>query len=268
MVITGTKSPYTVIAPLAHTTSHRLYICKDGTGNLRLLQIAVTRGANGGLGRGAYILGQLTAESQRLDTLYATKHDGKHLHYDRLFPELVESFVSPTQDKRRVNILAFTDVTDVASLVPFSNLRTRDQVRLDLKTSAWVMGRLLKLQTFVHAQGVGIRAIRSDNILLDPSKHFAIVLDWSSARMYQQAIEREGAMSDIASAASAVMASIGGTSHGVSYELDEAEVRYVALLRQLGDGAVTDAITAHSQFYELVRDIWPNEFHPFTTLPL
>lgn len=230
MVITGKKSPYTVIALLAHTASHRIYICKDAAGNLRLLQIAATREANGGLGRGAYVLMQLTTESQRLDGLYSAKHDGKHLHYDRLFPELVESFVCAEQDNRRVNILAFTDVADVAGLVPLSSLRTRDQVRIDLKTSAWILGRLLKLLTFVHAQGVAVRTIRSDNILLDTGKHFAIVLDWSSARVYQQAIEREGSVADIASAASAVMASIGGTSHGVPYELSEAEARYVTLL--------------------------------------
>jgi serine/threonine protein kinase len=274
MVLEGVKHAYEVVLadgrrPLAATKSYRLYMARiAGTDNWCLLQIARERKFNGELSRAAVVLDELADTSRRYDEAYGKLHEGKHLHYDRLFPEKVESFVSEDQGGRRVNVLSFTDVSDVRSLVPLSNLRTKDRVILDLKTGAWVMGRLLKLLQFAHGQGIAVRSLRSNNILLDREQHFAIVLDWTDAFMFQDKVSSEASTADIIRAAEAVLESCGVTSDGLPYALDDSDTQYVALIRSFAEGCESSADAAHTQFYQLVHDVWGTGFQQFTTLPL
>jgi hypothetical protein len=76
------------------------------------------------------------------------------------------------------------------------------------------MGRLLKLLAFTHDEGIAVRALGGGNILLEPSQHFALVFDWSSAMVYQAEVPMKVRKDDIAGAAKAVLASIGNTETG------------------------------------------------------
>lgn len=269
MQVRSTQHSYQVVQLVAVSDSYRLYLAKeDETGEWRLLQVARNLRSNGGLSRSAYILDMFQGISYGYDVVYSKTHGGKRLHYDRLFPRNVESFVSEEQSGRRINVLAFTDVSDVPSLLPLSNLRNKDRVYVDLKTGAWILGRLLKLLSFVHEQGVAVRSLRANNILLDKGKHFAIVLDWTAALVFPSDISREYAGADIARAAEAVLVSYGASSHGLPYRLSDNESQYIDLLRDFADGSENDATRAHTRFYDLVRKIWDIEFHPFTTLPI
>lgn len=269
MQVCSEQRSYQVGQLIAATASYRLYLAKEQeTGEWRLLQVARDLQSNGGLSRSAYILDMFRDISRDYDTAYGKTHEGKHLHYDRLFPRKIESFASEEQGGRRINILAFTDVSDVPSLLPLSNLRDKDRVYIDLKTGAWILGRLLKLLGFAHEQGVAVRSLRTNNILLDKDQHFAVVLDWTAALVFPSSISREAASADIVRAAEAVLVSYGTTSHGLPYTLSDDEARYIDLLRDFADGSENDATRAHTRFYQLVREIWDTEFHPFTTLPI
>lgn len=267
--ITSTRSQYDILKQVAHTSSYRLYLCKDASGTGYLLQIAAERASNGGLERAAFVLRMLMNASRRRDREYAITHEGKRLHYDRLFPELVETFISSEQQERRVNILAFTDVPDVARLLPLSNLKSKDRLRIDPKTDAWILGRVLKLLTLVHAEGITVRTLSANNILLERDLHFSIILDWSSAWMHPELVPLDDATTDIARAAQAAYGALGDVNSG-NYSFEDADLRYIDLLRLLKDGGVgpLNALQAHTLFYEQVREIWPDEFHPFTALPL
>ncbi len=271
MPLQGARHAYTVVGnPVASTNAYRLYLAKDtATDAWCLLQVAASRHANGGLSREAFILGRLADTSRAYDEAYGKTHEGHRLHYDRLYPQLIESFVSPVQGDRRINVLTFSDVNDIPRLTPLWNLRHKEAVILDPKTSAWIMGRLLKLLCFVHEQGIAVRSLGSNNILLDKEQHFAIVLDWTNAFVFPDKVSPDVAATDIACAAAATLASCGVTSDGsLPYIASSGDARYIDLLRTFADGTIQCADTAHTQFYDLVREIWGNEFHPFTTLPL
>lgn len=269
VLVAGAGAHYEVLKHVAYTVAYRLYVCREVTSQqYYLLQIATDRTSNGGLERSAFILGHLADASHRYDEAYAQDHDGHTLHYDRLFPQLIETFVSPEQDGRRVNILAFVDVPDIERLIPMSNLRSKDRLRVDPKTNAWIMGRLLKLLTLVHTEGISI-SLNSRNVLLERDKHFAIVPDWTSSWMHQSNVPAVDAARNIAHAAQAAYDALGDidTAH---YAFDDIDLQYIDLLRRLRDSTAGEltANQAHTMFYDLVRDIWPREFHPFTTLPL
>ena len=269
MILEGVNHAYRIEHLIATATNYQLYLAQEvESGTWCVVQVSHDLASNGGLSRAAFILGQLAQSSRTYDEAYGADHDGKRLHYDRLFPSVIESFTSESQGKRRVNVLSFTDVANVPGLLPLSNLRTKDRVLLDLKTGAWVMGRLLKLLGFAHEQGIAIRSLRSNNILIDKDQHFAIVLDWTTALVFQETVDRAIAATDIAHAAQAVMASYGATAHGLPYSYSDSEARYVDLLRDFADGGETDAVRADARFYGLVREIWNVEFYPFTTLPI
>lgn len=268
MLLHGSAITYEVGNLLAATAAYRVYLARDvSTSRYCLLQVAKSLGFNGGLDRAAFLLQRFKSNADAYDVEFSKTHARKHLHYDRLYPAILESFVSDEQGGRRINVLTLTDVDDVQRIVPLSNLRLKDALRIDPETSAWVLGRLLKLLTFVHGEGVQNRAITARNVLLDPDQHFAITLDWSTARMFPGQIPKEFAAQDIAGAASAVFAAIGGDVDRNVWPY-EGHHRYVALLMQFMRGEVTSADDAHDQFYKLVRAEYGQEFHPFTTLSL
>lgn len=271
MILEGVKNAYEVGRLVAATKSYRLYLAKEGSsGEGCVLQVARDIESNGGLSRAVLVLKELADTASRYDEEYSKRHEGKHLHYDRLFPSVVESFVLPeSQGKRRANVLTFTDVSDIPALLPLSNLRKKDGVILDLKSGAWVMGRLLKLLHFAHGQGIAVRSLRPNNILLEKDQHFAIVLDWTAALVAQEKVDPEVTTADIIRAAEAVLESCGLSSEGPPpYALADGEEQYLALMRGFANGSESNADRAHTQFYDTCHKVLGQGFHPFTTLPL
>ncbi len=273
MILTNGSNQYQVGERVAETETYRIYLCEEvETGRQCLLQIAAEVEHNGGLDRAAYVLGKLKQTSDLFEAKFAETNEGR-LSYDYLFPQLVDSFVSgEEQGRRRVNILAFTEVDDVTELVPLSNLATKHGMRVDLKTSAWILGRLLKLAAFAHGQGIAIRALSGGNILLLPERHFAITFDWSSSLTHQGKIPAEIRKDDIASAAKTAFAAIGGDPEIGDYpydgELDDKDRRYLELVWRYASRRESDAEKAHRQLYDLLEELWGRKFHPFIPLPL
>ena len=270
LIDSGTRT-YDVAGTTAEANSYRLRLARvTASDSWCLLQVAKDRRFNGGLSRASYILSELARTSAEYDEVYARDHGGKTLHYDRLFPTKLETFLtSEEHGRRRVNALTFTDITDVPRLLSLSVPRVKYNRVLDLKTGAWILGRLLKLLGFVHPQGIAIRALGPGNVLLDTSQHFAVVLDWSTAQVFQSEVPPEADRTDIARVAQTILQSCGiDTNAPYSWGINEAEERYMKLLRELAEGKVGSATEAHRRFYQLVRETWETEFHPFTTLPL
>ena len=269
----GSKQYQVNGSAVAVTDTYRVYLCEEvATGRQCLLQIAAEDYHNGGLDRAAYVLKVLKQTSDEFEAEYAKRNPGRKLSYDYLFPQLVDSFVAGEQGKRRVNILAFTEVEDVTDLVPLSNLASKDGLRVDLKTSAWILGRLLKLAAFAHGEGIVVRAFNGGNILLLPERHFAITFDWSSTLTHQGKVSEEIRKNDIADAAKTVFAAIGGNLETGNYpyvhELDAQDRHYLTQVWRYVSRDEGDAEKAHRQLYDLLEELWGRKFHPFTTLPL
>lgn len=252
---------------------YRLYLCvQTETGRQCLLQIASTAGQNGGLDRAAYILGELKRRSDELEAEYATvKSDpDRMLNYDLGFPELVDSFVCQEQGGRRVNILAFRCVEEASKMVPLANLTEKDRLRVDLRTSAWIMGKILKLFVLAHSEGISVGLTAGNNFLIEPDNHYVLIFDWSAAQMHPELVPAQTRRQEISQAAQAVVVALGGnTKSGFLPDDDETAFnQYSEFLMMLASGSESNAERAHKKFYEIVDAFWPREFYPFTVKPL
>ena len=256
---------------VAETVEHRFYFCTQiDSGRECLLQVGATAEQNGGLDRGAYILGELINRAEKIEEEWAERNPKANpLNYKLAFPELIETFICPEQGERRINILAFRGVEKINQMVPLIGITVKDKLRVDLRTSAWIMGKLLKLLVFTQNQGVVITQLSGNNILIEPDKHYILVLDWSGASL-PFPILPEDKCKEIADAAKAVITVLGGNPETGEIPNDGEEHfdQYVEHLLMLAQGKIWNAIGAHEKFYELIDEFWKKGFHPFTVKPL
>jgi hypothetical protein len=256
---------------VAETAEYRVYICTEkSTGRQCLLQVSTGVEHNGRMDRAAFILKQMKQKADRLEDEYAKEkaNPDSMLNYDLAFPELIDTFVCKDQGDRRISILAFREIDDVRSVVPLCNITEKDGLRIDLRTSAWILGKLLKLLVFVHSEGIAIRLVNGRNALIQPDKHFVLAFDLSQALVSSPAdLSAESRRLDIAGAAQAVTIALGGdTASGSIPDVEgDSQKQYADYIRQLATGRESKALRAHKKFYELVDVLWPREYYPFTT---
>ena len=175
---------------------------------------------------------------------------------------------SVEHDQNQISIGQGFNSYTMLQLAPLSNISQRDNLRIGLRSSAWVMGRLLKLLAFAHDEGIAVKLLEGNNILLEPERHFVVVFDWSMAQLYPVEVPATERRSDISSAARAVLHATGAdAATGVyPYPSDEAP-KYVQFIWHLASRRESNAEEAHTQFYELVDALFGRKFLPFQTLP-
>jgi hypothetical protein len=274
MEIMNGSSVYEVGNMVAEAEKYRLYLCiQKKTGRQCLLQIAIDVQYNGDLDRNAFVLDELRRISDKLEEEYAeVKEDSKDmLNYGLGFPELVDSFIYSEQGNRKVNILAFREVEDVSKMVPLANITAKDYLRVDLRTSVWIMGKLLKLLVLTQSEKISVESLLgSENILIEPDQHYVLIFDWTDAIINSEALTIETRSQEIAEAAQAVITVLGGNPEESTFidDGEEAFEKYTNLLARLSTRAMSRAERAHEEFYELADSLWKREFYPFTTKPL
>lgn len=261
---------YRVFKEVAKSRRYHLYLCmQEETGRQCLLQIATTIENNGELQRAAYILGELARHADKLEEEYKKVKTDPNvlLNYKLGFPELVDSFISLEQGGRQINILAFGNVENVGDMVPLVNITVKDNLRVDLRTSAWIMGKILKLFDFAYGQGVSVGLTAGGNILINADEHYVAIFDWTEARTHDGKVPREIQRREISQAACAVVITLGGDVE-TGILLEDGSEEYIGYLMQLACGNASDAGKAHKDFYEIVDRTWKREFYPFTVKPL
>ncbi len=261
---------YRVIKEVAKSKYYHIYLCEQkDTGRQCLLQIASVAEHNGKLQRAAYILTEFARHADKLEEEYEkVKTDPKVLlNYKLGFPELVDSFICQEQGGRQINILAFRNVEDVSDMVPLVNITAKDNLCIDLRTSAWIMGKVLKLLDFAYGQGISVGLMTSENILINAEQHYVVIFDWIAAQTHDETVPKEIQRREISQAASAVVIALGGNvKTGIFPEKGNKE--YIDYLLKLARGNVSNAGKAHKDFYEIVDKTWKREFYPFTVKPL
>lgn len=217
-----------------------------------IMRIPTNIGGNTQVNQEAEILRYLWQRSELLEQKYSeVMHDATaRVHYDWLFPQLVDSFITDeTQGSRQANLLSIID-GDVSDYVPMVKLI--DKFKIDAKTAAWIFGRFLKLQAFLEDVGV-IFNFRSDQVLIDPRRHRVVYLGWSQ-------------QGDPASYGSVKFAAItmrdwledNGTEH---------EEDFRKLLNFLIDNpksSVSEGASAHRMLYDNLEKWWGHSYYPFT----
>lgn len=272
MIVERQHHRYQVGDLAADAGDYRVYLCKqETTGRQCLLQIADQPAGNAALDRAAYFLRELESQAAEVEKEYEkVRTDPRSLlNYGLGFPELLDSFVSSEQGGRRINILAFRNIDDLKTVVPISKIIEVDRLRVDLRTSVWIMGKCLKLLAFAHSLGITVGKLDTGNILIEPDKHYVIIFDWSSAssHLIQEVLTTES-VGDIALAARSVLSLLGGDLEtGAVPDSEEGFRRYCNYLFSLSRGSQHDATEAHRRFYEIADSLWERKYYHFTAMP-
>lgn len=271
-VLAGRSGTYRVGKLVANFATYRLYLCtQEKTNRQCLLQIAKTVEHNGPLYRAGFLLKQMKERADEVEKEYADVKADKRdkLNYDFGFPQLIDSFRSSEQENRMVNILAFKCVDEVRKMVPLSGF-ARDNLRIDMRTSVWILGKLLKILTFTHGENLAVGQLTLDNILIEPDQHYVVILDWSKAITHTEEVLSEITRDEISKVAQIAIAVLGGdhVNGVIPNDDDKAHGRYSEHILRLARGCERNAQHAHRLFYELVDQLWERGFHDFTTFPL
>ena len=270
-VIRSPSTSYVVEKSLGRTPTYTVYLVSEkARSGWCILKVSSDAEGNGRLDREALVLKDIQAEVLRLRASEKPGATDGALRYEKCFPRVRESFLFKEQGNRRVNIIDMLDTDAVQSLVPLEQWRTRERVRLDPNSSAWLMGRLMKVFTLTHPIGVSVGKIDGGNILVNPNKHRAIFFDWTEAHQYTQYVPPEKVGEEIAQTARQVFLALGGNvSKGTLPSHDQlSDTRYAELLLDFMSGSERDPDKAAQRFYKLIREMWDKEFHPFTTIPM
>lgn len=264
---------YRVVQQLGSNTHSRIYrVSSDARPDQELmLKIATGVGYNGHLDREAFLLTTMRENALRLEAEYAHTHPGAGtLHYQIGFPELVETFQAPDQDNRRVIILGFDATNTIGDLAPVRLILSRDRVRVDPKTSAWFLGKLLKIIAFAHSQTISIGDLTAENILVIREHHLVSVFDWTKAKLYNVELPKELVRGEIRAATLLAISLLGGNPNSGEIPMSDqlTDQTYQTLLTGMLSGAYSDASIAHSAFYKTVEALWGRKFHPYTTFPI
>jgi hypothetical protein len=270
--VTSTKGRYTVLKHVGGTEQFTLYLCtQEGQARQQILKIATATAHNALLDREAYLLSLMRDEAHRLEQEYAAKVGGKKvLNYDILFPDLAETFLSQAQGRRRVSVVSFKLVEKIGNLTPIGHIAEREMQIIDPRTSAWMIGKLLKLLQFAHDFKISVGKLSPDNILIERDQHYVTVFDWTAARLHPDAIPIETARSEISQAVRQIFLLLGGDlKTGKLPEHEQLpDSRYAELLHEFIGGTHVRAYDAFTRFYEGIRGMWPKGFHPYTSQPV
>lgn len=273
-IIHADRYSYRVGKQVGIMKNSRLYHCeKQEDGEDCLLIIAAEATYNSILDRAAYVLDLLRQKADEYEESYArVKTDpDSFVNYGISFPELVESFVCEEQGGRRINTVCFREVKRVNQLFPLRNITVKDQKRVDLRTSAWILGKALKLLVFIHSLGITNGAVNNSNILIEPLQHYVVFFSWDDAITHTGDISKALQRDEITKAAQTVIALLGGDYERFSFppDITSDETRpYTDYLLSLAHGRCSIAQEAHAEFYRIVDSLWGKVFHPFTTIDL
>ena len=234
--------------------SFRLYraLSLDQTQNY-LLRIPRDATLNGEIDAEAETLKHLASCSAEIEAEYAeSKHDpSARVHYDWLFPQLVDTFIlDESQGYRQANLLSVID-GNIAEFYPLPKLM--NAYRVDAKTAAWVLGRFFKLQTFLESVDVTLN-FRADQVLVEPKMHRVVYLGWC--------LMGNGKSSDCGKLAARTI--LGWQeNNGTEHEDD-----FRNLLEKIADPSQTrlDGVNLHQMLYGNLVTWWGRNYHPFTYL--
>ncbi|HSI21353.1 MAG TPA: hypothetical protein VLA04_06745 [Verrucomicrobiae bacterium] len=271
-ISTPKGAAYQVLQPLGNAEHYNLHGCllPGDSEQIGVLKIAATTKDNDSLDREAMILKMMREKAEEAER-HASRGGGVRLNYHYFFPQVVDSFICPEQDERRINILGFPPVIETLSqLSPLTALR-QEGIRADPRTGAWIIGKTLKVLAFAHGQGISNRNITASNILIEREQHGVVIFDWTRSKLASPTETNAPEESeDLRSLGRLATSILGGDLKTGELPKDDqlTDERFQKLIRDLAQGKFSSAISAYTRFYELIYTLWPREFHPFMAYSL
>ena len=269
MMINGKNgSQYFLKKQVAKGETFNLHLVTDENGTERLLSIAATAFRNGAMDLEAFVLKSLAAKTAKRRE--SGSYDPKMQPLEWHFPTVIETFPFVEQDNRHVTILGFVDLVNVGGLLALPQIRSKNFV-VDLKTSVWMVGKLLKMLRFAHENGISVGRITPNRVLLGVESerrsetHRVILMDYTHAKIHESGVvPREVARREISDVAETMMSAALFCDSSVDLVVAEEEKAYAEILHALRGGTYADATKAHVEFYRVARELWGSAYHPFT----
>lgn len=183
---------YEVVKKIHSTSKLDFYLARDLESKVSKLDLIID---GEDATKSAYVLQQMSELSTELEEKHPKVHpvvtgdrttglkkietdvENPKLHYDWLFPRVKDIVVDDSEEYRRLLVLEAVDSSYGDYIFLDSVLKS--DLKIDLKTSAWIYGRFLKLDQFMNLAGK-IYIFDRSNILIEPVKHRLIFLDYSS----------------------------------------------------------------------------------------
>ena len=246
---------------LAETDSYRLYLGRGAnSAEAELCRVVKDKTMNGRMYAESRLLGELSDLSTTLEQerIKQQGDDGRKIHYDWLFPVCSQSFSCEQLNGRRINVLKILDAT-LEAFVPFSKLK--NEVKVDAKSAAWVLGRFLKLQAFLDES----KSCRSldfcpDMVLVAPKAHRVVYVGWFDELM--RGGDRSNHRAELISRLN-ISRMFDVTYSWVEKNDTPGEDEFLAWLKE-SPGLFVSGLEAHAAYYDFLNELWGKGYHPFT----
>lgn len=232
-------------------------------GKIKLLKVPYDKLSNNLIQNEADFLRFLADKSDEFEKKNKQLGNEYLIHYDWLFPVLEDSFLTgPEQGGRQMNLLSICDA-HVADFVPLAKMFS--DYRVDARTSAWMLGRMLKLQTFVEQCGASFCAHR-DYIIFEPKSHRLVYLNWLDATRNPDNFRDNVASLKESATCFTCWTNWYSEEEGLEYDSDRFtnEEELLETYRFLAEYPEIDAIEAHRILYKTLDSLWGRNYHPFT----
>lgn len=263
------KDVYEIGEVVAENARYRIRQCRNSSGRELLFQVAIDAAQNQYLSRNAWFLTKLRKRSDDIDAKQIATGNRPY-NYRLGFPELIEDIIVESQGSRQLNILGFVGIDKLSKVIPLVKL-WKDSLRVDLRSSAWMMGKLLKIISFAHDNRIAVGDLSGNNVLIDPDQHYIIVFDWSQATIHEGNVPAKSIREEIKLAAQLIIKALGDDLECA--RTNDLDLSYTNYLQYLATNGESDAVKAHKNFYNVVDSLcenpdstWELGFYNFVTL--
>lgn len=258
---------------LAKTDHYNLAVAKNARGQLGLVMIALRPESNPVVNRHRRILETLQTMADEINK----ETVGFKPNYGAFVPRILD--VIDSEDGRHGVFMGYHEsIGSYKQLVPLSVALAT--VRVDMKTAAWMLGKLLKLADFVHSCGFTVGLVDASNVFIETQQHGVLVMDFTDA---SEEAEDSEMLLEVMHFAEIIWWAVGGSAteephYDASIMTRDQHAKFTTLLKRLMTGGVA-AHEAHTLAYALFDEIWPKtpmaeapdgmkrDFHPYTTYP-
>lgn len=239
---------------IGESSKFRVYIGHMNDGKQAILKVAKTFEDGKVLVEDARVLNELkNFELHLRETMQAPCADAAN--YDLLFAKLMSSSMEESQQDRRINIMTIPE-TDLDSITPMSKLTAQTEV--DVRSSIWVLGRLLKFYGLFEIMRVANNddackypKFSENDYLIGPRHHRVVYYNYS------------GEIYDVY--AKEIVSKITQSILGWTvFDGSQESLRYQSLLASFANDGRQTAAEAHKELYDLVRELWGIGYWPFT----
>lgn len=215
--------------------------------------------------------GTLSREGRILRNLraLATSGDLARLHLEEYYPEVIETI---TLDNGNTSLVLSIEALATRLSDALALSRVIAHSRVDPRTAAWILTRLLRLTMFLNQHGYRNHNLTVENMLICPGVrdvvgHKLLVFDWSTTTKTMP-YEHPPARAMLQHIGQVLLQLLNGdlATGALPSHADLKDNQFEAFIRNLVLGNYCIPSTAYADIYSIIDNYWGRGFHPYTVL--